>query len=665
MEINKSIALKDLNLETCVLCFAIVVVPFVLSTNLLDERLLPRQMLLTIVSGVLWVIFLFRRKHVEINLKLLRWTIPLLLMFVIYGLSAYNALLFSDAYHWWLKVGLYGSFFVVVLILIQNSKIRFQFLPFAVVLSIVLSSILFLNELNQPELVNGRSSDGAEFLYDINGAFGHKNLFSSYILLGLPFIFYWLIFGNKWLKGLSLLCLLLCLVIVVYLQSKAVILGVLLAGLLVLFPLLKLLKKNNAKIFKWTLGCIIVGALLVAGIVFSQKDKFALLFQTNTIQERMVVWENTTQMIKEHPLGGVGGGNFQIFFPKYGLEEFEGINKRAALGNHTFQRPHNDYLWILSEAGIFAFIAYFAFFVMVFYSRIRLYLKQKNYSEKLFSLTLIFTVISYSVMAFFDFPWERSEHQMIFLIIAAFAVSPQNLTNKKISIPLKIVISFVFLIFLSFVFVNIKDRMKGEKHARIIVQSHAGGNWNLMINEAQKCEKLPYEINNLSIPIQWYKGIGQFTLGNIEAAHRSFLKAYEVNPYQIYVNNNLAGTYLKTGDFDKAIEHYNKALEIYPRHPEVLLNKSIANYQKGKLNRAFEIFMEIDYDNSWSQMYNQAFPILFNEYLQKKIEDHPESQFHTSWKNIQKSDSIKKAIIYEYHHNDKDWRNLLDIYNYH
>lgn len=665
MEQNHSIALKQINLETALVCLVILVTPFVQSVELLDERLLPRQLLLTIVTGALLIIFLFKRKSIDVNFKLLRWVIPLLVVFIAYGVSSYSAQLFSDAYHWWLKVGLYLSFFFVILIFIQNQRIQFRFLPLAVVLSILLSSILLLTELNQLESASGLNSEGAQFLYDIKGPFGHKNLFSSYILLGLPFVFYWLIFGNKWLKGISLLCLLLCMLIVIYLQSKAVLLGILVGGLLVLIPLLTLLKKKNLKIFKWTLACIICGSLLTGGVVISQKDKFTLLFQTNTIQERMVVWENTTQMIKEHPMMGVGGGNFQIFFPKYGLEGFEKINKRAALGNHTFQRPHNDYLWIFSEAGIFALLSYLALLVLVLYSRIRLFFKQEKLLEKLYSLTLIFALTSYSVMAFFDFPWERNEHQMIFLIVLAFSIPPENLNIKKYSNLIKTLIVLAFVVLLSFVLFNTKERMKGEKHARILVESHAQGNWNLMINEAQKCKELPYEINNLSIPIQWYKGIGQFTLGNIEAAHQSFLKAYEVNPYQIYVNNNLAGTYLKTGDFDKAIEHYDKALKIYPRHPEVLLNKSIAHYKNGKLNRSFEIFMEIDYDNSWSQMYNKAFPILFNEYLQKKIEDQPESKFHTSWKNIQKSDSIKKAIIYEYHHNNKDWKDLLDIYNYH
>ena len=204
---------------------------------------------------------------------------------------------------------------------------------------------------------------------------------------------------------------------------------------------------------------------------------------------------------------------------------------------------------------------------------------------------------------------------------------------------------------------------QNEKLSRNVVEYHSQNKLQAMAKEVEKINLKVYTLNNYSIPVVWYKGVAQYANQEQEEALASFLQAYTESPYQIHVLNNVAGAYLANNNFEEAINYYNKALEINPIHREILLNKSIAHFQKENIEQAFVVFMEIDYNPNWSDLYNQAFRVIFNAYLKDKIDNSVDTDIR-SWENIIKSDSLKESIIYEYHHNDRDWRDLLDIYNF-
>ena len=75
------------------------------------------------------------------------------------------------------------------------------------------------------------------------------------------------------------------------------------------------------------------------------------------------MWENSGEMIKENFVFGVGAGNWQVYFPKYGFDKFS-VNE-IKNGLTTYQRPHNDFLWILCETGIIGILAFVSIFIII------------------------------------------------------------------------------------------------------------------------------------------------------------------------------------------------------------------------------------------------------------------------------------------------------------
>jgi len=75
--------------------------------------------------------------------------------------------------------------------------------------------------------------------------------------------------------------------------------------------------------------------------------------------ERIIVWKDTYNLIKDFPTLGTGLGTYEYAFPKYKTI------RRQVLYNHT----HNDYLELMSDTGITGFFiviagaAYYLFMV--------------------------------------------------------------------------------------------------------------------------------------------------------------------------------------------------------------------------------------------------------------------------------------------------------------
>jgi tetratricopeptide (TPR) repeat protein len=99
-----------------------------------------------------------------------------------------------------------------------------------------------------------------------------------------------------------------------------------------------------------------------------------------------------------------------------------------------------------------------------------------------------------------------------------------------------------------------------------------------------------------------------------------------------YEYHNLANDYYKIGEFDKAIEHYNKALELRPDLLETYFNRGLAYTRKGlydhaqeDLNKVIELnpnLAEAYYTRGLIHEYKLEYPLAINDY-NKALEVDP------------------------------------------
>ncbi|MBF6641747.1 tetratricopeptide repeat protein [Flavobacterium sp. J49] len=121
----------------------------------------------------------------------------------------------------------------------------------------------------------------------------------------------------------------------------------------------------------------------------------------------------------------------------------------------------------------------------------------------------------------------------------------------------------------------------------------ANKNWSETIYEAQKSEHYFYPLDNTSMPLTRYEGIGHFNENRLEESQSYFEKAYQLTPYNIQVITNLASTYQADGKIDEAVVLYNDALKISKEFDEAKLNLAALYYNKKEFDKAYALINEI------------------------------------------------------------------------
>lgn len=598
----------------------LLILLFVQSPQALDTVLLSRFMAVNVFLMVTVGALLF---HKERWFTLTPVHLLLLVLVLIYAVSFFQSVIIPESWNTMVKLITAVLVWFVARHLFDGDELQLHILSRYVIGFCLLSDVMVMTEIAE---IKQNISLSGEGLYQLMTPFAHKNLFSSAQICCIPFLLYACLFDKKVWRYLSLLAFLLWMTLVFVIQTKSVLLGVII-GLLFVGLLAFFSRINGKKYVLLTAGVLLIAASGLFALAQLNSEYFALLFRSNTFTERLLLWQNTTAMIQDHWLLGVGAGNWQIYFPNYGLGQFMQTNYLISDGYTTFQRPHNDFLWVFAESGLIGFLSYLLFFVYLIIGSVRMFMQKQN-RERWLWLGAFFALIIYMVNAGFDFPLERNEHQFLLMLLAAFIASratlPKFFPIWSKSIPTKMIWVGVMVCCVFHLYVGYA-RLKGETHAKKMMVAHKQGNWTTMIAHANKAMNSWYSIDNFSIPIHWYIGVAKFAKGDLPAAKIHFEQAYQLNPYQIHVLNNYAALFEKEGNHQEAIRYYDELLRISPQSPDGIINKSGALFNSGRYKEAFETIITFKWDENNTQF--QTFLVaIVSAYLEIKLPNEKDPQ---------------------------------------
>jgi O-antigen ligase len=159
------------------------------------------------------------------------------------------------------------------------------------------------------------------------------------------------------------------------------------------------------------LGIVWVGGDPLASRLESVANELGVKdFDKYARTDRSTIWPITWQMIKDHPLAGVGFGGYWIAITKY----------HEASGEFTPQQAHNDYLELAASGGLVG-IAIALWFVIMFIrqSAVRLPTPDRFLSaSRLGAMAGIFAVAIHSVV---DFGLHVIINSLVFMILVVIA----------------------------------------------------------------------------------------------------------------------------------------------------------------------------------------------------------------------------------------------------
>jgi O-antigen ligase len=304
--------------------------------------------------------------------------------------------------------------------------------------------------------------------------------------------------------------------------------------------------------------------------------------------ERLVLWEKTLGLIRQEPILGVGAGNWQIEYPRNGLDGLE----RAELRVTSFKRPHNEALWILSETGIIGLLLFLAVLVIFFFH---------VWKGSISSLIIGTAMIGLLVSSMFDFPRERAEHNILFAAMLALATSAKPIIHLEKK---KSWVAYFGLLGLMMLGIAVFSmRLDGERKYDELRRLKAQKKYSECIRHSEKVENPFYTVDWINYPIAWFRGICYTYQNKFAEGEKEFQRAIELNPGNFHSHNNLGFCLAQQGKFNEAIPSFERSLKINSKFEEARFNLSYSLINTGKLDEAVEALTHHVTDTAKKKVY--------------------------------------------------------------
>ncbi len=594
---------------------------FVYSPEIIDPVLLPRQIYLSFFVMIIGIVICIKhyKKSIEIEDSFFKLTLPwiLLVIFVIYSVSAIKSLVISESIYVISKLLIEILFFLLTYFLLIKKELSIE----SIVKSILIfCSISVLIAFYQIIIILIHGSGLINNLNEIKSSFANKNLFSFILFLTIPFALTG-ISQSKAVKYVSYTLLGIIVLTLFLVRTRSSIIALLVfittyAILHILYASKKIKATKQVAVIVFSIG-------LILSVFVVNKQYYAGLKNSNTVKTRVCLWENSIKMAQDNLWLGVGAGNWQFNYSKYGLDKFPSEEIKNSIT--TFQRPHNDFLWVLCETGLVGLITFISVFLICIFYCFKLLNQQLKQHEKIMVISILSCILGYIVIAFADFAMERIEHQILLLTLLAivsyyyhnhFLKTDKTKTCKLKNIfPTTIIfISVAFSLYTCFI------RYRGELYTRNMYEYHQMNSWHRMIKSANVAiNPVFFMVDPMSIPMEWYKGVAFFATNDTVNAQISFQQAYDLSPFNIHVINNLATCYEVRGYHNEAEMLYKKALAISENFEESRLNLCAIYFNSGRYEDAFEMIDKCDV-RSIDVKYKAFLPRVLKAYLKNKVD---------------------------------------------
>ncbi|RZL31940.1 MAG: hypothetical protein EOO96_15140 [Pedobacter sp.] len=421
---------------------------------------------------------------------------------------------------------------------------------------------------------------------DLQGTTGNKNVFAAAFIIKLPFIIYCLLTRQNLLKFLAILSLFLCLFSVFLINARAAFLGLILE-LTIISIGMAYLRWKDIKSKKHLFNASYIIAVLLLSFMISQhslknatKDgsstygtvatRLGTLAEQNTSETnvRIAYWKKSIELIKEKPFTGVGLGNWKLYTPLY---------TNTLLDDNVFSKhPHNDFIEIAGETGVPNAIIYLSIFIVALILTVKILSSERSLEAKTISIIAFASLSGYFTDAFFNFPAERPNIQLLFVLVIAILVTnwlSSKMINPEISKnnSIRIFSMVATLLCLGSIYVN--AMVFKSSRAQYIVDNDLAA----IDGIDTAMPKLKYEDVNLVFPEIPNIGENSETIGFKKAKYLQKEKRFDeaikmLDSVHYQMPNLVYGDYLKCNIYlekkqlDSAFKYGKKAAYAKPRH---------------------------------------------------------------------------------------------------
>ena len=609
----------------------VILLPLVYLNSTLDPTQPLRFLLLAITLAVLSAVLLTRavRGGLQGGYKTPRLMIlPIFALYIlISAISVVQAINLADAIYDLTKIALTGILlFTATLTLRTDVSARSALVKSMLVSGCLLSTV----GVCQYYGIGFTSIPGNVIPY---GTMANKNLLACILCLSLPFGLYAALRLSRWWAIAGSVAVAMSVLVVLVGQTRASWVSLSVATVLIIPAYLLCRRRRMPRsldsrprplvriaVLAGTIALIVIGT--ASGILLregqagiGQRLSSIVIHQDTSSKTRLALWDRSLQLFQQHPLSGVGVGNWKIAFPVFGTSGTTGET-----GEVYFQQPHNDYLWVLTETGVFGLAAFLIVLALIFAYGYRAVRRSDSDDDVVFVLLMLFGVICFAVDAFFSYPRERVELLLYSTLTWSAIVSIYHRTlpdvKKSSRMPVSAILVACLLLATAAAVIGV-IRLNGETHTRTAWIAKGNGNWPEVVRQIDLARSPLLTLDPTSTPLAWYRGVARYSLKDNDAACQDFALAYTENPHHPHVLNNLGTCSELHGDHAQARDYYAQAVEIAPKFDDAWLNLTAVYYNLGQYDAADTSLSRVSTSCSDSRL------LIFRQRVAEKLAGKP------------------------------------------
>ena len=613
------------------------IVPLVYS-NVSIDWIIPLRSVITAALIVITGFYAIRKKLVFPTGFLKNKSFLLLLLYILTGFFSYFSVINKSEFFASSSYKLLLPLLITTIYFIFNSIEK----PVEKVSQyIIYSSFIFIFISLTQATFNFFAFVPATFLG--SSTFANINMLSTAVIMSIPFSVFG-IYKFGMVHRITAYCnIFMAAYTVTFLRTRSVWVAAILSSITTLVLLMIARKKSNFKLLNRktiTILILIVSAIIIAVTAYVIIDKYFPDFGAtqrmkkdvlggSTVSVRLNVWKKSLGMIKDHPLLGVGNGNWSLRINEYGT-----AGMRSERGEFSYKRPHNDYVWIASENGIPALIIYMLFLLSVYFTGISKLLKADKMNWEI--VIALFGLKAYGIVALFSFPGERV-FNLILLAIFCVIILKSNEKTEKRSFE-----KYPWLVFtmISLIFAGVSiSRFQSDVYMRKIADSRQeidqlrvaaaqkripGHTADLKINTlrsniikyADNAYTPVYSIDPSMTHVLAYKAKMLFDMGKYKESVKVYNQTLKEHPCHFYTLFSTALTYDKLRNSSEEMRIHKRILELAPKFPGTLLELSAKSAHKNETDEAYNYFKDADKKINIVR-YNSIAMMLTEQYLKK------------------------------------------------
>jgi tetratricopeptide (TPR) repeat protein len=300
---------------------------------------------------------------------------------------------------------------------------------------------------------------------------------------------------------------------------------------------------------------------------------------------RLDMWKHTLDMVWDHPLLGVGLDNWEFVYPLYDT----GVEPGKITAASEPVRPHNDFLWILSELGLVGLGLYLWLLGAAWVAARRVF-RSGEATKQLCALAALAGIVALLGHSFFSFPKEQPAPAALFWLhlgIVGVVSSRISTGQKRDSIntmlPVMAVAVVICAIVLTFRQVRFDEHFQ---KARLLASQSS---WRSGAQQmALAIDQGAFDHRASFLQARYLQRAGLQP-----EAEQAYREALAVHPNYAHSHHNLGGTLAAQGRWGEAIESYTNALSLRPQYLEARTNLGYAYAAAGRLDEAETTFRDV------------------------------------------------------------------------